>query len=255
MASSDSAPVSSAPGRELALKATVAPSPKEAAQYYPPSSWYSLIKVPDAKEFPGTGPDGNGIAPEMLTQAHWINAMKDGCQLCHQLGNRATREIPRSLGEFPTSVEAWDRRLRVGQRGQQMSAAMNRFGRQRGLAMFADWTDRIAAGELPPVPPRPQGDERRLVLTLWDWGTPTSYVHDEVATDRRNPTINASGKVYGVDIAHDTLTWVDTLEHTTGAIPMPILAPGAPTFFPQKAEIPSPYHGIGDYLEQSGQST
>jgi hypothetical protein len=101
----DSAPVTSAPGREVALQAVLAPTAKQAAQYYPPSSWYSLIKVPDAKEFPGTGPQGNGIAPQMTTQAHWISAMKDGCQLCHQLGNQATREIPKGLGEFATSVE------------------------------------------------------------------------------------------------------------------------------------------------------
>ena len=33
-------------------------------------------------------------------------------------------------------------------------------GRQRALAMYADWTDRIAAGELPATaPPRPQGKD------------------------------------------------------------------------------------------------
>ncbi|SVA62375.1 uncharacterized protein METZ01_LOCUS115229, partial [marine metagenome] len=41
--------------------------------------------------------------------------------------------------------------------------------------MFADWTDRIAGGEVPPTPPRPSGIERNLVLTMWDWGTPTAY--------------------------------------------------------------------------------
>ncbi len=36
--------------------------------------------------------------------------------------------------------------------------------------MFADWTDRIAAGELPfAKPQRPQGIERNVVVTLWDW--------------------------------------------------------------------------------------
>ena len=27
-----------------------------------------------------------------------------------------------------------------------------------------------------------------LVLTMWEWGGPTGYVHDEVSTDKRNPT-------------------------------------------------------------------
>ena len=53
--------------------------------------------------------------------------------------------------------------------------------------MFADWTDRIAAGEVPPAPPRPQGIERNVVITEWDWADPKAYLHDEVATDRRNP--------------------------------------------------------------------
>ena len=60
-------------------------------------------------------------------------------------------------------------------------------GRDRALAMFADWTDRIAAGEVPPAPPRPQGLERNVVITEWDWADPKAYLHDEVSTDRRNP--------------------------------------------------------------------
>ena len=40
--------------------------------------------------------------------------------------------------------------------------------------MFADWTDRIASGEVPPQPPRPRGEERNVVLTMWDWGDGTT---------------------------------------------------------------------------------
>ena len=50
----------------------VAPNPRAAAQYYPAGYWLSLISVPDKSEFPGTGPDGNGIAPNMKSQAEWI---------------------------------------------------------------------------------------------------------------------------------------------------------------------------------------
>ncbi len=70
-------------------------------------------------------------------------------------------------------------------------------GRERTLAVFADWTDRVKAGEIPPAPPRPQGIERNLVITVWDWADPKTYLHDEVSTDRRNPTINANGLIYG----------------------------------------------------------
>ena len=62
---------------------------------------------------------------------------------------------------------------------------------------FADWTDRIKAGEVPPAPPRPQGLERNVVITQWDWADPKHYLHDEVSTDRRNPRVNANGPLYG----------------------------------------------------------
>jgi len=239
----DSKRVQGIPGKSLPLQAVIAPTPHAAAAIYPPNYWYSLLKVPDAREFPGTGPQGNGIAPRMRTQAHWISELKDGCQLCHQMGSPATRQIPRSLGTFHSGVDAWERRLRSGQRGAQMTAALNRLGKERALALFADWTDRIAAGEVPPQPPRPEGVERNLVLTLWDWGTPTSYIHDEIATDKRNPTVNANGRVYGVDFTTDQLLWVDPVEHTAGGTKIPVLAPGASSYMPLKMEAPSPYFG------------
>ena len=111
-----------------------------------------------------------------------------GCTACHQLGTRGTREIPKALGTFHSSAEAWERRVQSGQAGAQMVGGLNAMGKDRALAMFADWTDRIAGGEVPPAPPRPQGVERNIVITQWDWADPKAYLHDEVSTDRRNPT-------------------------------------------------------------------
>src|SRR5688572_30425714 len=102
----DSKPVNAQPGRLVNLQAAPAATPQEAAAVYPANYWYSLIKIPDRSEFPGTGPDGNGIAPGMRTQADWITQMKDGCQLCHQMGDRTTREIPRTPGTAHSSIEA-----------------------------------------------------------------------------------------------------------------------------------------------------
>jgi hypothetical protein len=63
---------------------------------------------------------------------------------------------------------------------------------------FADWTDRIARGELPKTKPeRPQGVERNIVVTSWEWSTDRHYLHDLIASDRRNPTVNAHGPLYG----------------------------------------------------------
>ena len=64
----DSEPVRSAPGRRLALKALVAPDARAAARVYPAHYWFSLIEIPPERDFPGTGPDGNGIGTGMLTQ-------------------------------------------------------------------------------------------------------------------------------------------------------------------------------------------
>jgi hypothetical protein len=92
------------------LAATIAPGPKAAAEYYPAAYWFSLIQVPAKSEFPGTG--ANGINENMKSQAQWVRQLKtDGCVTCHQLGNKATREIPEALGTFPNSVAAWDRRV------------------------------------------------------------------------------------------------------------------------------------------------
>ena len=152
--------------------------------------------------------------------------MKQGCQLCHQLGNTATRVV-QHRDEFDSTVAAWDHRVQTGQRGNQMSAAMSRFGRQRALEMFADWTDRIANGETPPRPPRPSGVERSLVVTLWDWGVDSSFIHDEITTDKRNPSVNGGGPVYGVSAGHGTLTVVDPVENTAVELKIPGAAGGS----------------------------
>jgi hypothetical protein len=52
----DSPKTTATPGRRLDLKAVAAPDAKAAAQYYPAGYWFSMIHVPEASEFPGTGP-------------------------------------------------------------------------------------------------------------------------------------------------------------------------------------------------------
>ena len=187
------------PGDDLALTTTAATTPKEAAQIYPANYWYSLLEVPPASDFPGTGPRGNGIGTAMKTQADWIDRMKDGCQLCHQLGNMATRELPMlDLANFDSTADAWEHRIQAGPGGPAMAAEINRIGRPRALELYADWSDRIRSGEVPPAPPRPAGIERNVVLTMLGWGHPRGMVHDNVSTDKRNPTLYPNGPLYGV---------------------------------------------------------
>src|SRR5437773_10968901 len=92
-----------------------------------------------------------------------------GCTQCHALGSMGTRYIPDALGHFDSSVDAWDRRIQSGQASANMISGINQLGQQRALEVFADWTDRIAAGELPPALSRPQAVERNVVITIWAW--------------------------------------------------------------------------------------
>ena len=195
----DSEKTAARPGDEVELTVRAAASPREAAEIYPANYWYSLLEVPPASDFPGTGPRGNGIGTAMRTQADWIDRMKDGCQLCHQLGNYATREMPMlDLDDFDSTADAWNHRLQAGGAGPAMAAEINRIGRPRAIQLYAEWTDRIRAGELPPSPPRPRGVERNVVLTSWGWGHPRGMVHDNVSTDKRDPTLYPDGPIYGV---------------------------------------------------------
>src|SRR5688572_6333978 len=91
----DSSKVHAAPGKALNHTAVPAPTPAAAAHYYPAGYWLSLIRIPEKSEFPGTGPSGNGISPNMKSQAEWIRQLKTGaCTTCHQLRNQATRLVP-----------------------------------------------------------------------------------------------------------------------------------------------------------------
>ena len=243
----DSKKVKAAPGKALNLTAVPAPSAKAAAEYYPAQYWFSLLQLPGANEFPGTGPSGNGISETVKSQGQWIRDVvnTDGCTGCHQLGGRATREIPEALGTFANSRDAWDRRVQSGQAGAGMSARFTQVGRSRVLAMYGDWTDRIAKGEFPTVaPPRPQGKERNVVITMWDWADPKVYLHDEIASDKRNPTVNANGPVYGaLEAAADYMPVVDPVRNTSTKIRLTVRDPKTPSEGDTKPAKASPYWG------------
>jgi hypothetical protein len=68
------------PGQRLDLAAASAPSAADAAHYYPAIYWYSLLTIPDKKEFGGE----NGI-PAPVTQQDWLTIIKNrACVGCHQ---------------------------------------------------------------------------------------------------------------------------------------------------------------------------
>ena len=241
----DSSPVQATPGKIVNLTAVIAPNARDAAQYYPAVYWFSLLHVPDKSQFPGTGPKGNGIPENMKSQGQWLHILKtDSCWSCHQLGDKATREIPKSLGHFDSTTAAWSRRLLSGQAGNNMISGLRQLGPERALTMFADWTDRINAGELPPVPPRPQGLERNVVITEWDWADPKAYLHDEISTDKRDPTLNANGKIYGAtELSTDYLPVLDPASSTRSQVNLHVRDPKTPSGANDPVVAPSAYWG------------
>lgn len=233
------------PGMTLDLEAVPAPDERAAAEYYPAGYWFSLLDVPDKSNFPGTGPNGNGISPNMKTQASFLRNIKSGtCLACHALGTKGTRELLPALGEFESSVDAWRRRLQSGQAGDWMIASVHQWGAEGTLKMFADWTDKIAAGAVPPAPPRPSGIERNVVITQWDWADPKAYLHDLVSTDRRNPTVNANGELYGaLEESADYLPVLNPMTHDTTRIPLTVRDPATQVANGPDMPQPSPYWG------------
>jgi hypothetical protein len=221
----DSTPIEMKPdSKQITLKAATAKTPQEAAKVYPGNYWLSMMEPPSKSLFPGTGAQGNGMGTTMVDQDHWINTLKSNCNFCHQLGNALTRDVTHVEKAHPdakTSTEAWEWRLGTGVRGNSMYAALGQMGKEPSLKVFADWTDRVAKGEVPPAPPRPKGVERNVVVTLWDVGDDHSFMHDQVSTDKNHPNVNAGGRNYAVNAGHGQLVVLDTRENSTFAIDIP----------------------------------
>lgn len=112
-----------------------------------------------------------------------------------------------------------------------MTRDITRLDTPLALTLFGDWTDRVAAGELPFArPERPQGIERNVVITQWDWGSPTTYLHDAIATDRRDPRVNANGKIYGSpEDSSDFIPVLDPSTHTASRVLHPVRDPRTPS--------------------------
>jgi len=233
------------PGATLNLEAVAAPDERAAAEYYPAGYWFSLLNVPDKAKFPGTGPEGNGVAPTMLNQAQFLRVVKSGtCLACHALGTKGTREFQPSMGKFNSSVEAWERRLQSGQAGGNMISTIHGIGREEVLRMFADWTTRIAEGEVPEAPPRPQGLERNVVITQWDWADPKTYLHDLVSTDRRKPTINPNGSLYGAaEVSADYLPVLNPVSNEVSRVELTVRDTSTELATGPHMPQPSPYWG------------
>ena len=88
------------------------------------------------------------------------------------------------------------------------------------------------------------GPERNVVVTMWDWADPKVYLHDEIATDKRNPTVNANGPIYGaLEESADYLPVVDPTRNTASQVKLTVRDPKTPSAANTPPAQPSPYWG------------
>jgi hypothetical protein len=224
----DSAKLRAKPGQRLNMASVPAPNEAAAAHYYPAIYWYSMMKIPGQDQF---GPNSKSGIPKNLSQIDWLKQMKNiGCIGCHQLGQEGTRTIPAQFGSFKSGKEAWMRRTQSGQAGEIMTNQIG--GEFRGVpyGYLGDWTDRIEKGELPKSKPlRPQGIERNIVVTSWEWSTPNKYLHDLISSDKRNPSVNAYGPLYGSpEYSTDNMPILDPKTNRVTFFKMPVRDPQMP---------------------------
>ncbi|MBV9556907.1 MAG: carboxypeptidase regulatory-like domain-containing protein, partial [Pseudolabrys sp.] len=222
----DSPRLRAKPGQIVNIAAVAAPDERAAAHYYPALYWYTMMKLPPASDF-----GGSSDIPKNITFDTWRMRMNNvDCIGCHQLGQESTRTVPAQFGHFDSGSDAWMRRTASGQAGEMMT---NRLAGELGgvpYKYFGEWTDRIAKGELPKhKPPRPQGLERNVVVTAWEWSTPDKYLHDLISSDKRKPTVNAYGPLYGSpEYSTDNMPILDPKTSTVTYFKMPVADPSMP---------------------------
>jgi hypothetical protein len=237
----DSAKVAGTRGRRLDLRATVAPNPAAAAQYYPAAWWASLIEAPPASAFP----IGN-----IKTPGEWVRLIKADW-IRQQYGLKPMRELHpdnptfKSLG-LRTTLDVLNYMKDAGQYVEFGGFAnFDELGTV-GLPIYAKWIDAMRAGAVPPAPPRPSGADRNVVVTTWDGGALTAFSHDIVVSDKRNPAVNANGPVFFGDWHNDAFTMIDTRGNSDTTIQVPTIDPRSsfPTFTRQSGWAnPSPTWG------------
>ena len=138
----DSERVKGARGENVKLQVANAATPQEAAKIYPASYWTSMIQPPPMSELPA----------KFKSQDEWLATLRNGCNHCHELGMPQTR--------IYTTAKDWDAMFL---RAKSMHQELDGLGKTAVEKMLADWGSRVAAGEVPPAPPRPTGIERNVV--------------------------------------------------------------------------------------------
>ena len=192
----DSAKIQTEPGKIVNLTAVRRRARRPRREYYPAKYWYSMLKIPDKSEFPGTGPNGNGMATTMKSQRQWLDLVKtDGCVYLPPTRQQGDAHDPARSAQFRTRPRPGSAASNRARPADHMIGDLGRLDTTRARNCSPTGPTGSPGGEMPVAKPqRPQGIERNVVITKWDWADPTAYLHDEISTDKRNPTVNANGK-------------------------------------------------------------
>ena len=135
------------------------------------------------------------------SQGQWLAGIKTlGCNSCHQLGNKVDAndfQISWANSKLLMERVGTPRAVRSGERDHDAQLKRHRAQPRVGIVRRLDRADRRTANCRRQNRRGRTGVERNVVVTLWDWATPKAYLHDEIASDKRNPTVNANGLIYG----------------------------------------------------------
>ena len=205
-----------------------------------------MLKIPDKSEFGGKGKPAVEDDAKPISEFDEIQRLR---QLPFDWFARPCARFRQNV-PFPWASSAIPRKrgFAASSRDRAASHVCNTLMKELGgvpIKYFADWTDRIAKGELPHAkPPRPQGVERNIVVTTWDWLDDKHYLHDLIASDRRFPTVNAYGPLYGsTEFSVDVIPILDPKTHTAKNFPAPVRDANTPPAFRDKPMQSSPYWG------------
>ena len=167
------------------ITATPAPNEAAAAHYYPAIYWYSMLKIPGRRSVRRQERHSRTAHADRLAQRdEEQRAASAAISSASCPRGRSRRRSARS----PRSPRPGSAACSPGQSGAADVRPARTASASVAFSNYGDWTDRIAKGELPHAkPPRPQGVERNIVVTLRDWMNEKHYLHDLIASDRRYP--------------------------------------------------------------------
>ena len=198
----DSAKIPATVGRKgpeppVAITVEDATAPVEAAAIYPANYWLSLFKPPANTE---ALPGGRNRRLDERVQARLQALPPDGLRparaACAATAPGSTpasrRPAPCTAPRSASAATPCSTRSPTGARASRRARPPRRRRARRASSATSSSPSGTGA-------------------------TSYTYAHDEIATDKRNPRLNADGKVWGVDIGNDRLLSVDPVHHTTAA--------------------------------------